>query len=103
MVNRSAPGNHAWSAPVTPSTSSNHLRLRPITPSARGDYGKLPSARRNRLTRSDPFASARARPHAALLDPGDESDDVSGWGGLTGFSSRFADAVRHAVNEQESP
>ncbi len=37
------------------------------------------------------------------LDPGDESDDVSGWGGLTGFSSRFADAVRHAVNEQESP
>lgn len=37
------------------------------------------------------------------LDPGDESDEVSGWGGLTGFSSRFADAVRHAVNEQESP
>lgn len=35
------------------------------------------------------------------LDPGDESDDVSGWGGLTGFSSRFADAVRQAVNEQE--
>ena len=35
----------------------------------------------------------------STLDPGDESDDVSGWGGLSGFSSRFADAVRHAVNE----
>lgn len=37
------------------------------------------------------------------LDPGDEEDDVSGWGGLTGFSSRFGDTVRKAVNEQESP
>lgn len=37
------------------------------------------------------------------LDPGDEDDDVSGWGGLTGFSSRFGDAVRLAVNEQASP
>lgn len=36
------------------------------------------------------------------LDPGDEEDDVSGWGGLTGFSSRFGDAVRQAVNEQAS-
>jgi hypothetical protein len=33
------------------------------------------------------------------LDP--EADDAgeSGWGGLTGFSSRFGDAVRTAVNE----
>jgi len=33
------------------------------------------------------------------LDP--ESDDprISGWGGLTGYSSRFGDAVRAAVNE----
>jgi hypothetical protein len=31
------------------------------------------------------------------LDPGDEEDDVAGWGGLTGFSSRFGDAVRQAV------
>lgn len=34
------------------------------------------------------------------LDPGAQDDDVSGWGGLTGFSSRFGDAVRQAVNEE---
>jgi hypothetical protein len=34
------------------------------------------------------------------LDPGSEDDDVSGWGGLTGFTSRFGDAVRRAVNEK---
>jgi len=34
------------------------------------------------------------------LDPGDADDDVSGWGGLTGFNSRFGDAVRRAANEQ---
>jgi energy-coupling factor transporter ATP-binding protein EcfA2 len=33
------------------------------------------------------------------LDPADEDDDIAGWGGLTGFGSRFADAVRSAVNE----
>lgn len=33
------------------------------------------------------------------LDPGAEDDDISGWGGLTGFSSRFGEAVRQAVNE----
>lgn len=33
------------------------------------------------------------------LDPGSDDDDVSGWGGLAGFSSRFADAVRSAVND----
>jgi hypothetical protein len=32
------------------------------------------------------------------LDPGDDDDDVSGWGGLAGFSSRFAEAVRTAAN-----
>jgi len=33
------------------------------------------------------------------LDPDDEDEAVSGWGGLTEFSSRFGDAVREAVNE----
>ena len=33
------------------------------------------------------------------LDPGSEDERVSGWGGLTEFSSRFGDAVRTAVNE----
>jgi predicted ATP-binding protein involved in virulence len=31
------------------------------------------------------------------LDPGSEDDDESGWGGLSGFGSRFADTVRQAV------
>ncbi|MEZ4296861.1 MAG: AAA family ATPase [Polyangiaceae bacterium] len=33
------------------------------------------------------------------LDPGAEDDDVSGWGGLAGFSSRFGETVRRAVIE----
>jgi|SRR5215510_3086051 len=32
------------------------------------------------------------------LDPGDEDDTVSGWGGLVGFSSQFAESVRNAAN-----
>ncbi len=36
----------------------------------------------------------------STLDPGVDDDDVAGWGGLTGFSSRFGDAVRQATNEQ---
>lgn len=34
------------------------------------------------------------------LDPGADDDDVSGWGGLTGFSSNFGDIVREAVNSR---
>jgi hypothetical protein len=33
------------------------------------------------------------------LDPQAADEGESGWGGLTGFSSRFGDAVRTAVNE----
>lgn len=36
------------------------------------------------------------------LDPESENEGESGWGGLTGFSSRFGDAVRTAVNEDNS-
>lgn len=35
------------------------------------------------------------------LDPEAEDEREAGWGGLTGFSSRFGDAVRTAVNESE--
>jgi AAA domain, putative AbiEii toxin, Type IV TA system len=35
------------------------------------------------------------------LDPDSEDERVSGWGGLTEFSSRFGDAVREAVNESD--
>lgn len=37
----------------------------------------------------------------STLDPDDEDETVSGWGGLTEFSSRFGDIVRQAVNESE--
>lgn len=35
------------------------------------------------------------------LSPDAENDDESGWGGLTGFSSAFGDAVRASVNERK--
>jgi ABC-type transport system involved in cytochrome c biogenesis ATPase subunit len=35
------------------------------------------------------------------LDPGSDDDDVSGWGGLAGFSSQFGEAVRQAAIEAE--
>ncbi len=37
----------------------------------------------------------------SALDPEAEDERVSGWGGLTEFSSRFGDAVRDAVNESD--
>jgi hypothetical protein len=30
-----------------------------------------------------------------------EDERIAGWGGLTGFSSRFGDVVRKAVNESD--
>ena len=33
------------------------------------------------------------------LDPASDNENEAGWGGLTGFSSRFGEAVRAAVNE----
>jgi hypothetical protein len=35
------------------------------------------------------------------LDPFSDDEGISGWGGLTEYSSRFGDAVRNAVNENE--
>lgn len=35
------------------------------------------------------------------LDPSSPESAEAEWGGLTGFSSRFAEAVRAAVNEFE--
>lgn len=35
----------------------------------------------------------------SALDPCSEDERISGWGGLTSYSSRFGDAVRKAVNE----
>ncbi|WP_394828740.1 AAA family ATPase [Pendulispora albinea] len=38
----------------------------------------------------------------STLDPDSEDEDISGWGGLTGFTSRFGEAVRRAANEEPS-
>lgn len=38
----------------------------------------------------------------STLDPGADDDVVSGWGGLAGFTSTLADAVRRAVVSAES-
>jgi energy-coupling factor transporter ATP-binding protein EcfA2 len=37
----------------------------------------------------------------SALDPSSEDEAVSGWGGLTEYSSRFGETVRTAVNEAE--
>lgn len=34
----------------------------------------------------------------SALDPGSDDDEISGWGGLAGLSSRFGDAVRASAN-----
>lgn len=36
------------------------------------------------------------------LDPSAEDEATGGWGGLTGFTTRFSDAVRTAVRENEA-
>jgi hypothetical protein len=36
----------------------------------------------------------------STLNPADEDDDVSGWGGLAGFSSQFGETVRRAANDE---
>jgi len=35
----------------------------------------------------------------STLDPSSDDERIAGWGGLTSYSSRFAEAVRAAVNE----
>jgi hypothetical protein len=37
------------------------------------------------------------------LDPSDDDDDVAGWGGLIGFTSRYADVVSRAANDEAGP
>lgn len=38
----------------------------------------------------------------STLDAGAADEEISGWGGLSGLSSRFSDAVAKAVNEDDS-
>lgn len=38
----------------------------------------------------------------STLDPSSEDDDISGWGGLTGFTSKFSEIVRKVVLENEN-
>lgn len=47
-------------------------------------------------------AGSVASKDVSSLDPFADDDDVAGWGGLTGFSSQFGEAVRDAVVAQEA-
>jgi hypothetical protein len=51
--------------------------------------------------RPDPDTQRITSYDISTLDPFSEQEDVADWGGLTGFSSRFGDIVRHAVSEYE--
>ena len=54
---------------------------------------------RTHLLFFDPDGKIRSK-DISSLDPSDADDSVSGWGGLSGFSSSFGDAVRNAANVQ---
>ena len=50
------------------------------------------------------FQRADKKIHAtdiSTLDPADDNEDISGWGGLIGFSSRYGEIVARAVVEAE--
>ncbi len=53
------------------------------------------------FTEFDPATRRVTTKDISRLDPGAEDQGESDWGGLTGFSSRFGDAVRASVNESE--
>ncbi len=38
----------------------------------------------------------------SILDPGDDDEKISGWGGLSGFSEHAADVVADAVERSEN-
>lgn len=58
----------------------------------------LQKSYRSYLLEFEPNGKVRAK-DISELDPSDEDARISGWGGLTEYSSRFGDAVRKAVNE----
>lgn len=75
----------------------------------------VPSASQSLLGVAESALKADVRVHAlafqgasvgakeiSTLDPGSEDDVVAGWGGLVGFSERFSETVRRAVNEAET-
>ena len=73
-------------------------------PSKRQELRQVATAALAKTTRVhvlafDPLTKKVRSKDISSLDPGSEDDDVSGWGGLTGFTSRFGEAVRAAVNE----
>lgn len=60
----------------------------------------LEKSYRSYLLEFEPNGKVRAK-DISELDPSDEDARISGWGGLTEYSSRFGDAVRKAVNESD--
>jgi hypothetical protein len=57
---------------------------------------------RSHFLSPDPSGRVQSRDISGL-DPSSENSDESDWGGLTGFSARFGEAVRAAANESEFP
>jgi len=55
---------------------------------------------RTYLMAFDKSGKTVATKNISSLDPGSEDMDVSDWGGLAGFSSKFGESVRQAVNER---
>jgi len=67
------------------------------------DFRRVAEAAIGKSYRTFSFAytgtGAVASTDISELDPGAEDEIQAGWGGLTGFSSSFGEAVRAAVNE----
>ena len=76
--------------------NSSHGGLKKVAEAALSEENLL----RTHLLSFDDRGQVRAK-DISTLDPGDEDDDVSGWGGLAGFSSRFGETVRRAANEAD--
>jgi len=62
----------------------------------------LKSAYRVYFLEIDPTSRRVSSRDISNLDPGSADNREATWGGLTGFSSQFGEAVRDAVNEAES-
>lgn len=62
----------------------------------------LKSAYRVYFMDIDPASRRVSSRDISNLDPGSADEREATWGGLTGFSSRFGEAVRAAVNEAET-
>jgi hypothetical protein len=76
--------------------SSSHSALKKVAEAALS----MKKVLKTHLLSFDEHDLVRSKDISAL-DPGADDDDVSGWGGLAGFSSQLGETVRRAANEAE--